>query len=207
MSERHRGQQAESNTAVAEEAPSVRERYQALKLAHQLNVQYARDLQAKEQTAVLTAAEVDELTRTERMIDNQATILAQVEGELQRELERVDVEAVAERWTGRIPALQSAYDKRAMLIAALAAVHAEIDAIHTASVADLAAMPRAFQDRVGIPDPAILRQWMASSLPAEVSPVVFVRALTQGEHARALDVDPCLKPLSPRALRNYLERR
>src|SRR5207245_2457381 len=139
MSERHRGQQAESNTAVAEEAPSVRERYQALKLAHQLNVQYARDLQAKEQTAVLTAAEVD--------------------------------------------------------------------AIHTASVADLAAMPRAFQDRVGIPDPAILRQWMASSLPAEVSPVVFVRALTQGEHARALDVDPCLKPLSPRALRNYLERR
>src|SRR6266516_5481726 len=142
MSEQH-------GTTTMESTPASR--YQAVKLAHDLNTGRLRELESKATTYILTEEEAGEMGRLERMLANQAQVLERLEGEMVFAQQRLDVSAVVETWSGLVTAKLEAYQDFAAALAQLEEAFDGILRAHAAQEAEVMRLPVKVQERLVFP--------------------------------------------------------
>jgi hypothetical protein len=126
---------------------------------------------------------------------------------LAQEQQRVDIEAVVSQWGDLADQKRAAYTPVVEAMAALEDAVEHLRQVHGAQEEAVGRLPQALRDRLSFPTWSELLTRLDSRLPPDMRGVLFTRGVTHGELQHLADVDQGLTALSPRAIRNFLERR
>jgi hypothetical protein len=181
-------------------------RYYAVKLAHDLNAERLRELEAKAVSHLLSEDELDEQGRLERQVQNQGRVLEVLAREMVLEQDKLNIEMVVSRWSDLVEAKRQAYQHVAQSLADLEAAIDALWAVHDRQEQEVRALPSLIQERLAFPDAGTQAQRLVARLPGGLGGLIGGPiGLTKGQFDQVVDVDPGTKELNPRMIQRFLE--